>query len=189
MLPAPRSPLRARLAYPDAFKFLAILGVIIAHLPPGRFSASAWSTVETWQHATAWCVLAFFAMAGVLFRQRDSGSVCLQLRKRAVRLLLPWIAFSVLYKVAITGLAVFGVVQRAPLPPADIPGLLRWLTIPADPQLYFLLYLFVIQAFLLVLQRVAPLAPGIAGVSALAVWATLSTVNCGDASIRASIIR
>lgn len=172
MLQAPNSPPQTRLAYPDAFKFLAIIGVILAHLPAtGRFDAGAWGVVETLQQATAWCVLGFFAVSGVLFKAGAVGRPFREeLGRRARRLLVPWLAFSALYKVAIPALAAAGMVRTYTPPPHDLPGFASWLLQPADPQLYFLLYLFLIQAFLLLIRRASPVLPVVAGLIAAGLW-------------------
>jgi fucose 4-O-acetylase-like acetyltransferase len=159
-----------RLAYPDAFKLIAIIGVIFAHLPPGRFDAGAWHMVDRLQDVLGWCVLGFFGVAGVLFRGVGGRTVREELTHRARRLLVPWLAFSVFYKLAVTLLAGVGVVQRASLPPGEAAGFLRWLATPADPQLYFLLYLFVIQALFLLISKLGERAVLVAGIAALAVW-------------------
>ena len=59
----------------DCFKCLAMVGVIIAHLPSGdRFDSAAWATIELAQKATGWCVLAFFVVSGALFQSGISRS-------------------------------------------------------------------------------------------------------------------
>lgn len=170
MTSAPSSQFQHRLAYPDAFKLVAIIGVIFAHLPPGRFDADAWLKVGQVQDVLGWCVLGFFVVAGVLFRSGGGRSVREELAHRARRLLVPWLAFSVFYKATVTLLAGVGVVQRVSLPPGDVAGILRWLSMPADPQLYFLLYLFVIQAVCMVLLKLGSRVLLVAGVCALVAW-------------------
>ena len=175
MLPAPSTTRHPRLAYPDAFKLLAMVGVIIAHLPPSRFSGGAWSSIEWAQGLTGWCVLGFFAVAGMLFHSGDLRPLIPELQKRAKRLLIPWLAFTIFYKVAITGLAVAGIVQQVPLPPTNLAGFVSWVLVPASPQLYFLLYLFAIQMVCLIIVRPGVCLSLAAGVVALVAWVALAS--------------
>jgi fucose 4-O-acetylase-like acetyltransferase len=164
----------------DCFKFLAMAGVIIAHLPPGgRFDSAAWATIELAQKATGWCVLAFFVVSGALFQSGISRSPGPELARRAVRLLVPWLSFSLFYKILVCGLAFGGVIKNTQQIPRDGSDLWQWLMDPADPQLYFLLYLFVMQAFLLLLHRVNGRAPLIVGAMAFLLWFILLVPESG----------
>ncbi len=155
----------------DCFKCLAIVGVIIAHIPSGgRFDSTAWASIEFAQKATGWCVLAFFVISGALFRSGITRSPQPELARRATRLLVPWLSFSLFYKIFVCGLAFGGVIKNTQQIPRDDSDLWQWLTDPADPQLYFLLYLFVMQAFLLLLHRVNGYAPLIVGATAFLLW-------------------
>jgi len=155
----------------DCFKCLAMVGVIIAHLPSGgRFDPAAWATIENAQKATGWCVLAFFVVSGALFQTGVSRSPGAELARRAARLLVPWLSFSLFYKILVFGLAFAGVIKNTKQIPQDSSKLWQWLMNPADPQLYFLLYLFVMQAVLLLLHRVNRRAPLIVGAMAFLLW-------------------
>ena len=163
-----------RLNYADAYKLLAMFGVIFAHLPPGgRFGAEAWAAVQSVQELTGWCVLAFFAISGVLLRPSLERPISVELPKRALRLLVPWLSFSLLYKGVVSALAVAGIIKNTqPMPDAG-RDLIAWLLQPADPQLYFLLYLFAMQTLLLLLNRCWKMLPLLMGVLALVFWLAL----------------
>lgn len=170
----------ARLDYADAFKFLAMVGVIFAHLPAGgRFEAEAWPIVQSVQAATGWCVLGFFAVSGALFRSGASRPIGIEVLKRAQRLLIPWLAFSLFYKVAVSVLTVTGLIKNAQPIPSGGWDLLRWVVQPADPQLYFLLYLFLMQVFLLFLHRLSDRVPLIVGVVAFLSWSVFLFPDSG----------
>jgi fucose 4-O-acetylase-like acetyltransferase len=170
----------ARLDYADAFKFLALVGVIFAHLPPsGRFEAEAWAIVQGLQAATGWCVLGFFAVSGALFRSGANRPIGIEVQKRARRLLIPWLAFSLLYKVLVSVFTVTGLIKNAQPIPSGGRELLMWVVQPADPQLYFLLYLFLMQAFLLFLHRANARAPLIVGAMAFLLWLVFLVPDSG----------
>jgi fucose 4-O-acetylase-like acetyltransferase len=155
----------------DCFKFLAIVGVIIAHLPSGgRFDSAAWATIELAQKATGWCVLAFFVVSGALFQSGITRPATTELSTRARRLLVPWVAFSILYKVLLSGLVLAGLIKNTQQMPRAGIELWSWLSNPADPQLYFLVYLFFMQALLLVLNNLSRLGPLVMGVTAFILW-------------------
>jgi fucose 4-O-acetylase-like acetyltransferase len=169
-----------RLSFADAYKFVAIVAVISAHLPPGgRFDGEAWATVQSIQDLTGWCVLAFFAVSGVLLRPSLERPIGAELIKRARRLLIPWLAFSVFYKVAVLALTLAGVIKNAQPIPSGGWDLLRWVVQPADPQLYFLLYLFLMQVFLLFLHRLNDCVPLIVGVVAFLSWSVFLFPDSG----------
>lgn len=164
-----------RFVYADAFKLLAMLGVVLAHLPRhGRFSPDAWNLVSVAQEWTGWCVLAFFAVSGVLFSARPIGSLGEELGRRAKRLLVPWVSFSVLYKVAIGLLAAIGLVTKYPPPPTDLSQLCRWALIPAAPQLYFLPYLFLVQVVGVAVAKRGSVVYAVAGCLGLGIWLSWS---------------
>lgn len=176
-----------RLNYADAYKFLAMVGVIIAHLPPnGRFDSEAWAFVQSAQMLTGWCVLAFFAVSGVLLRPGLERPVVGELRNRAIRLLVPWIAFSVFYKIAVSLLASLGLIRNAHPMPSSGVELLMWALQPADPQLYFLLYLFFMQAFVLLLHLVNGRAPLIVGAVAFLFWVAFFVPQAGPQLLHGS---
>lgn len=171
-----------RLVYADAFKFLAMLGVVLAHLPRhGRFSPEAWNVVSVAQEWTGWCVLAFFAISGVLFAARPVGSLGNEVAKRAKRLLVPWVSFSVLYKGAVGLLAAVGLITKYPAPPSDLAQFCHWLLIPADPQLYFLPCLFFVQVIAAAVAKRGVVAYAAVGCLGLAVWLgwSLQTADFG----------
>lgn len=160
-----------RLSFADAYKFVAIVAVIVAHLPPGgRFDGEAWAAIESIQGLTGWCVLAFFVVSGVLLRPGLERPIRTELTKRALRLLVPWLAFSVFYKVTVSALTLAGVIKNVHPIPDGGWEVLMWALQPADPQLYFLLYLFFMQALLLLLLRANDRVPLILGAMAFVLW-------------------
>jgi fucose 4-O-acetylase-like acetyltransferase len=171
----------ARLDYADAFKFLAMVGVICAHLPQGgRFDAAAWAIVHSVQAATGWCVLAFFVVSGALFRSGLARPIGLETSKRALRLLVPWLAFSLFYKIAVSVLTEVGLIANAQPIPSGGRDLWIWLLQPADPQLYFLVYLFLMQVLLLLLNRVGNYVPVFLGAASFIGWWALFLPQWGS---------
>jgi hypothetical protein len=69
------------------------------------------------------------------------------LRKRALRLLIPCVAFSLVYNLLLVALTATGRFELTVIPSTLREWALFLLT-PAEPQLYFLVYLFVISAVL-----------------------------------------
>jgi peptidoglycan/LPS O-acetylase OafA/YrhL len=179
-----------RLTFADAYKFMAIVAVIFAHLPPGgRFDGEAWSAVQKIQELTGWCVLAFFAVSGVLLKPSLERSIGAELAKRARRLLVPWLAFSVLYKVVVSSLNFLGVIKNAQPIPDNGWNLLIWALLPADPQLYFLLYLFFMQAVLMLLHRASARAPVIVGAMAFLLWSLFLVPESGARLLHGSSLQ
>jgi len=165
-------PKLERLTWPDAFKFIAMCGVIFIHLPAGdRFGADAWRWVEDIQAIFGWCVVGFFAVAGLLCHDSGKRSVGQELVARARRLLLPWLSFSILYKVVISILALAGLLRKHAWPAdTSAASILEWVATPADPQLYFLVYLFGIQAVALAIHRLSTALLVIVGIAAGIIW-------------------
>jgi fucose 4-O-acetylase-like acetyltransferase len=161
-----------RLSWPDAFKLLAITGVILIHLPArDRFDQAAWQSVEAVQTVFGWAVIGFFAIAGILYHDNGRTSARDELRRRARRLLVPWLAFTLLYKVAVSVLAWLGMIRNYSWPAdSDAANLVSWLMSPADPQLYFLLYLFGIQAVVILLHRISPMLVAGSAVAGGLIW-------------------
>jgi hypothetical protein len=154
-------------------------GVIFIHLPAGgRFSADTWRWVEDIQIIFGWCVIGFFGVAGVLCHDSSKHSVGQELVARARRLLLPWFSFSILYKVVISCLALAGLIRKHAWPAdSSAASILTWASTPADPQLYFLVYLFGIQAVTLAIRRLSTALLVIAGIAAGVIWLWMTAGN------------
>ena len=131
----------------DATKGLAILGVLFVHMGfTSRFDTATLGSIATLQRIFAWCVLAFFFASGFFHPDtKPVGSWQDFAKKRARRLLVPCLAFSWVYKLALLGLASSGL---TPSPFSEVRRnvveILREAFTPATPQFYFLAYLFFI---------------------------------------------
>lgn len=111
-----------------------------------RFDTATLASIEMLQRIFGWCVLAFFFASGFLHRDTEPAESWTGFaRKRARRLLIPCLAFSWAYKLALLVGASFGV---TPSPLSQMPhtavGFLREAFTPATPQFYFLVHLFII---------------------------------------------
>jgi peptidoglycan/LPS O-acetylase OafA/YrhL len=134
----------------DSLKALAILGVVVIHIPAtGRFESSAWNVVLIVQGAFEWCVMAFFFVSGLVSFPHPGAMPELQgsfIKKRFKRLLVPYFCFSWLYKSAMIGLSYGGRIGTAKYTiPADLEQWASFVLMPAAPQMYFLLILFGVQ--------------------------------------------
>ncbi|MEI8122065.1 MAG: acyltransferase family protein [bacterium] len=133
----------------DLLKGIAILSVVLLHLPPSRFTPANCSYLPNAQAAVSWCVLAFFFVSGRLCPTADSFSreFVVQLLDRARRLLIPCVAFSLLYRFLLALLSAMGFISSYSFKfPHDITGWALWVFTPAPPQLYFLPFLLIVQA-------------------------------------------
>ncbi|MEM6910435.1 MAG: acyltransferase [Verrucomicrobiota bacterium] len=134
----------------DVVKATAIFGVVIIHVPPiGHFNPVASEVLSVLQGVFEWAVFGFFFASGFLTkpesfisRERFLGF----LKRRAARLLVPCLLFSVIYKFSMWGLWKRGFVQSIDLPlPESTKGWVDFMIVPASPQFYFLPVLFAIQ--------------------------------------------
>jgi len=144
---------KSRVPEVDLLKGWAILGVLFIHMSfVHRFGNNVLVAIGELQYLFGWAVIAFFFCAGFLFAHSSSVNepILPYLRKRARRLLLPWIAFSIVYKI----LLLAG--HRAHFIPTPVPirmtdsiwrQMVEFLVWPGSPQLYFLPVLFVISVF------------------------------------------
>ncbi len=130
----------------DLLRHLFCLAVIVQHMA----SASRYSgeTLQSLAAVVGWvdgAVLGFFLISGFLFKR--PSSVTGYMKKQAWRLLVPFLAFSLLYAVV---LAVMG---KQPLG----SGLLDTATLRGTGmQLYFLPYLLVVGSVHAVIDRLVP---------------------------------
>ena len=133
----------------DLLKGIAILSVVLYHLPPSRFTPANCSYLLDAQAAVSWCVLAFFFVSGRLCTTTESFSreLAAQLLDRARRLLIPCVAFSLLYRFVLALFSARGFISSYSFKfPSDIAGWALWVFTPAPPQLYFLPFLLIVQA-------------------------------------------
>ncbi|MCX6922959.1 MAG: acyltransferase, partial [Verrucomicrobia bacterium] len=133
----------------DALKGLAIIGVIFAHISfQSRLSATNLAKISVVQRLFGWCVLAFFFCAGRLTRigqTKERGWLDFAL-KRAKRLLLPCVVFSVTYKACLLVIYhLFHLGQPGRFTPVSVSYWLAFVLVPVGPQFYFLPYLFVVS--------------------------------------------
>lgn len=117
----------------DALKGLAILGVLVLHAQFNRFDSDTRAVVTAANAWVQWSVPAFFFAAGLLTRTpMYSGALWAFLRARTVRLSIPFIAFTLLYKLLQIPLATLGLVPKW-----------EW-GVAGGPQLYFLPFLLAV---------------------------------------------
>ena len=132
----------------DSAKGLAIVGVLFVHMAfTSRFDAATLASIQTLRQIFAWCVLAFFFASGFLHRGKNLAIENWTdfVKRRARRLLVPCLAFSWGYKLALLAGASFGVVAPAPFQwPLTPASIFREAFTPAAPQFYFLVHLFIV---------------------------------------------
>jgi fucose 4-O-acetylase-like acetyltransferase len=143
----------------DALKGLAIIGVMFAHWGSNkRYSAGTLNWIGMVQQCFGWCVLAFFFSAGVLTRIKhpDSTELLHSCIKRARRLLVPCLAFSIAYKLCFIALKSYANVgDPTPFPKVNVLEWCEFILLPIGPQFYFLPYLFVISSLSLLAVNMA----------------------------------
>jgi len=146
----------ARIPALDAVKGLSIIGVLFVHMAfTSRFDRDTLASIHALQRFFGWCVLAFFFVSGFLHPASTSAAGWTNFaKKRARRLLVPCLAFSWMYKLALQAMASSGIVISAPLKwPMTPLTLFREAITPAYPQFYFLAYLFLITVSVHALVR------------------------------------
>jgi len=116
----------------DALKGFAIIGVLVSHARFDRFSEGTQLLAEHGAQWLQWCVPAFFFAAGLLARHPEDASGLVKfLRSRGIRLLIPFVVFTLLYQATLLG--------------AGKWNGWSWFR-GGGPQLYFLTYLFAVSA-------------------------------------------
>ena len=132
----------------DFTKGFAIVGVLFVHMAfTSRFDAPTLASIETLRQIFGWCVLAFFFASGFLHRGKNPAIERWTdfAKKRARRLLVPCLAFSWAYKLALLAVASAGMLAAPPFRSPVTPiALLREAFTPAAPQFYFLVHLFIV---------------------------------------------
>jgi fucose 4-O-acetylase-like acetyltransferase len=85
----------------EMLKGISIIGVVLMHMEfRSRFSEQAIALLDHLQILFGWCVLAFFFCSGLLLKTEEMQLKNLKsyIFKRAHRLLIPCIVFSIFYK-------------------------------------------------------------------------------------------
>jgi hypothetical protein len=141
----------------DLLKGWAIIGVIIVHmLFVNRFPLNILQDIRVLQHIFASCVLVFFFCSGFLYGSSSKlvSPIFMYGLRRARRLLVPWLLYWLLYKaLLIAGHQLSIIPSLQDQPAADKSWVIWFLFYPSGPQLYFLIYLFLISiAFHALLQ-------------------------------------
>ena len=144
----------------DVVKGICIVGVLFAHMKFDRFTSDAREIIAGLSSGLQWCVVGFMFVSGVL-----SGGRLLTLhkwvqwsRKRAARLLIPCVVFSVLAKFALGVVGRFGVTANSAssLPHGAVNAIL-WTVEPVGPQFYFLPVLFMVSVIVKLLIVAVPI--------------------------------
>ena len=132
----------------DCLKGIAIIGVVLAHLEyRSRLSPDCMAWVHHFQSILGWCVMAFFFCSGLLTKRppQTTKEFVSWTGRRLKRLLLPCLAFSIAYKLALMVIGQTNLFQwRSPIP-VGIREWLGFLLLPASPQFYFLPFLLAIS--------------------------------------------
>jgi len=133
----------------DALKGVAIVGVLFVHMGfQNRFPESVMHMISSAQLWLAWCVMAFFFAAGLLtpFESIDFMIFKAYVLKRAARLLLPCIVFSLSYKIILNIIFyTFSIGKPCYIDKGDFHSMISFVFAPVGPQFYFLPYLFFIS--------------------------------------------
>ncbi len=168
-----------RVSYPDAVRGIGIILVVSIHVfaylqPP---SGTAW--VPAWNMAILPAVAVFFLADGWLHAASVRAPMtwrqaCHRIAASARRLMLPWIAFSVIYLAGRLAAEKYGLVHGASVVPAWPGGLpiALWRGAAAG-QLYFLPALFIVRILTLALYplvRGRPATAACLAVALIAIW-------------------
>jgi peptidoglycan/LPS O-acetylase OafA/YrhL len=132
----------------DGIKAVAIIGVLLAHTEfKTRLSAECLSVVHNLQVCFGWCVMAFFFCAGLLIKPPPfTVSGLLEFaRRRARRLLVPCLIFSLSYRLVLFGVSRSGLFHTGTDMPRHVGEWVWFLLGPVGPQFYFLPYLFAVS--------------------------------------------
>lgn len=135
-----------RISEIDAIKGLAIIGVLIAHLSfEGRFDTTTLDLVNQLQILFGWCVIAFFFCSGILVKNQPKTIQEMYdfIQKKFVRLIIPYVIFNVLNKIALTVYGKYTI-------PKNVVESIMFFVSPIF-QYYFLCYLFVISVLVCIL--------------------------------------
>lgn len=158
--PASESALLAarsqRNAAVDDLKGIAILGVVLHHLGNRRLGPQFATDLQTVVLWFSWSVSAFIFLAGWLRAKSIREYPVVELiRRRARRLLVPYLVVGILYAALAQIIQRGGLADRNPSAPPDFAGKL-FTVLRGDPaygeQLYFFPLLFVIEAIFIVVH-------------------------------------
>lgn len=150
----------SRLAYLDSFRAVAVAMVVAIHV----FGYMKFGSQETsdliWFIIYPVAVPVFFLVDGYLFsmKQEEGGpfEYSSYILKSAKRLLIPWIAFNLIYTIFRWSVETAGLTSERVIVGAT-PGqvLLQIYTSGVAPQMYFLLSLFLVRSLTLLHRRIA----------------------------------
>ena len=138
-----------RISFLDGLKSVGIVMVVAVHTL-SRVALDAHSNEVMTFLVGAVAVPLFFVADGFLFAHKWTGhsqfDFATYLRKNALRLLLPWAAFSGLYAVIRIGLEFKALTRDTILLGNDLPGIVKVLYLSGlSHHMYFLLSLFVVR--------------------------------------------
>jgi surface polysaccharide O-acyltransferase-like enzyme len=166
-----------RLAHLDSVRVLAVFMVVgihtMAYMPLGEADRGI---VSFFVHTVA--VPIFFLVDGVIFAKHRlegrSWEYHRYLVKSARRLLVPWVAFSLIYLLMRAGLEYIGYFSETIVKGASFWDVLKLVySSEVSSQMYFLLSLFFIRVFSLLWYRLNRLPPWVL----LAVWACYTALS------------
>jgi peptidoglycan/LPS O-acetylase OafA/YrhL len=154
----------------DLLKCVLVLGVVLQHSGFSRFNIGEQELVAGLRHFFSLVVVGFFWAAGFLIKPNEAFQVFL--KKRFSRLLMPFIAVSLINWISLTSLA--HVTGRGFGYDYTLPDL-GWVLISLQgvgPQMYFLPYLFLLQsvAFLIERKLSAPWVHAVLSLLLLLLW-------------------
>lgn len=138
----------------DALKGLSIVGVLFAHMSfTSRFDGATIAIVDGMQVWFGWCVIGFFYAAGALSSAVKETSIAELAKRRARRLLVPYVAFSLTNNILLLAMERLGLTGANSPAPTGIGGEAWRLVQFGGVQFYFLAYLFQITVAVAMVVR------------------------------------
>ncbi|MFJ5764818.1 acyltransferase [Lysinibacillus sp. NPDC093210] len=95
--------MQTRIQYMDSLRAIAIIGVLFLHAATpyvvlyDKISSFDWQTGIVFNALSRWCVPIFLMISGALLLGRKEESISTFFKKRANKILLPFIAWSIIY--------------------------------------------------------------------------------------------
>ena len=174
----------------DAIKAIAIIGVVIGHMPIEGDSEPAARVLEILQFLlTSWAPLAFFWASGFLTQLslEKRPKTWLQLvSAKARRLLVPFILLVTINSLALWALSKTSILNPALLPwNNEAPGIYYYVRLIPGAGHYFFLYLFLVSFIfdrIITLKRgtiLTALAASIIVIGLLSLWGGLPAMSHG----------